>query len=101
MTTAERITGPAAPPTSRWHGFTSSPWLAFGLCCIISLPYLFSLQNFFSNDDWVHIHHSSRISPCQVWRYFSPQVIWFYRPIQAMQFGWLYHLVGVRPFLYN
>jgi hypothetical protein len=100
MSSLERMK-PSSWLAHRSRRVSGSGWLAFGLCCLISLPYLLSLQNFFSNDDWVHIHRSSGIAPRQVWRYFSPQVIWFYRPFQALQFGWLYHLAGVRPFFYN
>lgn len=58
-------------------------------------------RSFFYSDDWVHLEFSRAIPPWQVWRYFSPRVIWFYRPLQTLQFGWLYHLVGLRPFAYN
>jgi len=64
---------------------------------LLSLPYLIAVHNFFFTDDWLHLCYNRSIPPWQVWRYFSPRVIWFYRPFQAMQFGWLYHAAGFQP----
>jgi hypothetical protein len=76
-------------------------WLAVVSSALLSLPYLLTSQSFFSSDDWVHLLYNRVIPPWQVWRYFSPEAVWFYRPLQALQFGWLYHLVGLHPLPYN
>jgi hypothetical protein len=87
------------------HGNSSSErhwgWWALAVSVVLSLPYLLSVQSFFASDDWVHLSYNRAIPPWQVWRYFSPRVVWFYRPLQALQFGWLYHAVGLRPLAYN
>src|SRR5436190_843074 len=84
-------------PTS----WTKSGWLALLISALLSLPYLLSCDSFFSSDDWVHLGYNAAVPPWAVWRYFSPRVIWFYRPLQALQFGWLYHTVGLHPLAYN
>jgi hypothetical protein len=82
---------------SVWYSWRS----ALALSALLCIPYLLVLRNFFYTDDWVHLQYNGLIPPWQVWRYFSPQVIWFYRPIQALQFGWLFHTAGFRPLAYN
>lgn len=76
-------------------------WLALGISLFLSLPYLIAVQDFFASDDWAHLNFNQGIPPWQVWRYFSPRVVWFYRPLQALQFGWLYHTAGLHPLAYN
>jgi len=71
------------------------------MSALLSLPYLVAVRSFFVSDDWVYLTYYGAIPPWQVWRYFSPRVIWFYRPLQALQFGWLYHAVGLQPLAYN
>src|SRR5437016_5367716 len=83
------------PAGQRWL------WLALAISALLSTPYLLVVRDFFFTDDWVHLQYNGMIPPWQVWRYFSPRVIWFYRPLQALQFGWLYHCVGLRPLAYN
>jgi hypothetical protein len=78
-----------------------SLWLAAVVCVTLSLPYLLMVRTFFFTDDWVHLEFNRATPPWQVWRYFSPQVIWFYRPLQSLQFGWLYHAFGLEPLVYN
>jgi hypothetical protein len=78
-------------------------WLCLALLisALLCAPYLLAMRSFFYTDDWVHLLYNGLIPPWQVWRYFSPRVIWFYRPMQALQFGWLYHIVGLHPLAYN
>jgi hypothetical protein len=76
-------------------------WLPLAACTLLSLPYLLAARSFFVSDDWVYLTYYGAIPPWQVWRYFSPHVIWFYRPLQALQFGWLYHTVGLHPLAFN
>ena len=83
----------------RWDKY--APWLALGASTLLSLPYLLVLRGFFYSDDWIYLSFNRAIPPWQVWRYFSPQVIWFYRPLQSLQFGWLYHAAGLHPLAYN
>jgi hypothetical protein len=79
----------------------SALWLPLAISALLSLPYLVAVRSFFVSDDWVYLTYYGAIPPWQVWRYFSPRVIWFYRPLQALQFGWLYHAVGLQPLAYN
>jgi len=84
-------------PTSGQHWW----WLPLAIGALLSLPYLVAAPGFFYTDDWVHLRYNAAIPPWAVWRYFSPRVVWFYRPLQAMQFGWLYHAVGLHPLAFN
>jgi hypothetical protein len=78
-----------------------SLWLPLAMSALLSLQYLVAVRSFFVSDDWVYLSYYGSISPWQVWRFFSPRVIWFYRPFQALQFGWLYHAVGLQPIAFN
>ncbi len=80
---------------------TGSLWWPLALSAFLSLPYLVAVRSFFVSDDWVYLRYYGPIPPWQVWRYFSPRVVWFYRPLQALQFGWLYHAAGLNPVGYN
>jgi hypothetical protein len=93
--------GEASQAMSQQQGNRYSFWFAAGISILLSLPYLLALQNFFASDDWVHLYFNGQIPPWHVWRYFSPEVIWFYRPLQALQFGWLYHAAGLYAPIYN
>ena len=75
--------------------------LPLAISLLLTLPYLIAIHGFFYTDDWVHLCGNASIPPWAIWRYFSPRVIWFYRPFQALQFGWLYHAFGLRPAAYN
>ena len=79
---------------SRARRGSGSLWLPLAMSALLSLPYLVAVRSFFVSDDWVYLTYYGAIPPWQVWRYFSPRVIWFYRPLQALQFGWLYHAAG-------
>ena len=87
--------------TSRARRESGPLWLPLAMSALLSLPYLVAIRSFFVSDDWVYLSYYGSIPPWQIWRYFSPRVIWFYRPLQALQFGWLYHAVGLQPLAYN
>lgn len=70
-------------------------------CLLLTLVYLPGLHSFFSNDDWALVYYYGQVEPARFWEYFSPVVIWFYRPLQAMQFGLFYHLFGLNELPYN
>ena len=73
----------------------AAPWLAAAACLLFSLLYLPALTSFFSNDDWALVYYYGKIDPVHFWEYFSPKVVWFYRPLQALQFGVLYRVFGL------
>jgi len=68
---------------------------------LFTLVYLPGLHSFFSNDDWALVYYYGQVRPERFWEYFSPAVIWFYRPLQAAQFGLLYHLFGLNELPFN
>lgn len=56
---------------------------------------------FFASDDWVLINHVKDIPASEPWRYFSLKAVWFYRPLQTLQYGLTYHAAGLNPIPYN
>jgi dolichyl-phosphate-mannose-protein mannosyltransferase len=68
---------------------------------LVGLCYAPALWSFFSSDDWLMLYHYGQIPPARCWEFFSPQVVWFYRPLQSLQFGILYHLFGLQEVPYN
>jgi hypothetical protein len=68
---------------------------------LLTLVYLPGLHSFFSNDDWALVYYYGQVQPARFWEYFSPVVIWFYRPLQAMQFGLFYHWFGLNEVPFN
>lgn len=65
------------------------------------LLYLPAVRSFFANDDWVLIDFFGRVSPWRPWEYFSPEVLWFYRPTQSLHFGLFFNWFGLNPVPYN
>jgi hypothetical protein len=68
---------------------------------LLTIVYLPGLHSFFSSDDWAFIAQYRSVQPSRVWEYFSPAVLWFYRPLQAAQFGLYYHWFGLDEVPYN
>jgi hypothetical protein len=66
----------------------------------IGILFLFFLyapaaRSFFSSDDWTLLAFYGRQSPGAFDVFFSPKAIWFYRPLQALQFSMLYNMFGL------
>lgn len=59
-----------------------------------------ALDSYFANDDWVILYHNSQVSPWQPWLYFNPKTVWFYRPLQSMQFGLTWQVAGLNHVAY-
>lgn len=79
-----------------------TPALVAAIACILlTLVYLPGLHSFFSNDDWALVYYYGQVQPARFWEYFSPVCIWFYRPLQAAQFGLFYHLFGLNELPFN
>jgi hypothetical protein len=76
-------------------------WIAAAACLLLTLVYVPGLQSFFSNDDWALVYYYGQVQPARFWEYFSPVCIWFYRPLQAAQFGLFYHWFGLNELPYN
>jgi len=74
---------------------------AAAACALLSLPYLSSLGSFFASDDWILLYHQGRKPPLDLAAHFSPHVVWFYRPLQAIHLSVLYHAFGLDPLPYN
>lgn len=87
----------AAPVTAS----RAPAWLAAVACVLLSLVYVPGLRSFFSNDDWALVYYYGQVQPARFWEYFSPVCIWFYRPLQAAQFGLFYHWFGLNELPYN
>lgn len=79
--------------------FSSVSALLFGV--FLTWLYYPGLDSFFANDDWVILYHNSTIPPGEWWRYFSPRTIWFYRPLQSMQFGLTWYVAGLNHGAFN
>ncbi len=75
--------------------------LMLAVCAVGFIPYLLALQGFFSNDDWVLLWHYGRMPLSRAWEFFSPRTIWFYRPLQSLQFGVFHQLFGLNSAPYN
>lgn len=90
------------PDLSAQAGSSRVPSLVAAVACLLlSLVYLPALNSFFSNDDWALVYYYGQVQPARFWEYFSPVVIWFYRPLQAMQFGLFYHWFGLNELPFN
>src|SRR6476659_455923 len=88
--TPEAREGPEDPPPGNEPG--SRPrWVyasvAAAGCLLAALPYLPELWAFFSSYDWIWIAWFGRLPVVRFWEFFSPHVVWFYRPLQAFQFA--------------
>jgi hypothetical protein len=67
----------------------------------IAWLYYPALFTYFAMDDWVVLWHTTKLGPNGFLGYFSPETVWFYRPLQTMQYGLTYRAVGLEPFWYN
>jgi 4-amino-4-deoxy-L-arabinose transferase-like glycosyltransferase len=66
-----------------------------------TLTYAPGLRAFFSREDWALVYHYGQIPLGRFWENFSPSTIWFYRPLQSLQYGVLYQLFGLNELPYN
>jgi len=84
----------------------STPKWAWVLSFTVYCPLLFwlyypGLSIFFASDDWVILNHTRDIPVSEPWLYFSPKTVWFYRPLQTLQYALTYHFFGFNQVPYN
>ncbi len=70
-------------------------------CAAALISYSRGLHCYFIDDDWILINASARVPLSRWWEFFSPHVVWFYRPLQSLQLGLLYQLFGWNELPYN
>jgi hypothetical protein len=76
--------------------------LMFGIACMLSLAiYVPTLDGFFANDDWVLLAANTGKSLSRPWEFFSPRVVWFYRPLASLTLAVWYQAFGLNPVPYN
>lgn len=81
---------------------TISAYLFPVLCAgLVTLAYGGAVHSYFASDDWLMLWHYGRTPISEPWRFFSPEVVWFYRPLQSLQFGLFYSLFGLNALPYN
>lgn len=81
---------------------THSPLLiALLVSLAVTLTYTSGLHAYFSREDWALVYHYGQIPLGRFWENFSPATIWFYRPLQSLQYGVLYQLFGLNELPYN
>lgn len=68
---------------------------------LIALAYGEAIHSYFSSDDWLMLWYYGRMPVTEPWRFFSPQVVWFYRPLQSLQFGLFYSWFGLNAVPYS
>jgi hypothetical protein len=76
-------------------------WTALLGVLLFTLPGLLSLQDFFYADDWPLLAHYGTLPLSRLGQCFSPAVVWFYRPLQALHLCLFYHAFGLEPLPYN
>lgn len=59
------------------------------------------VDGYFASDDWLLLYYYGRVPVWDLSRHFSTDVIWFFRPFQALQFSALFHLFRFDPVPYN
>lgn len=83
-----------------WRG-----WVPLLVVILVSLAatltYAPGLHSYFSREDWSLVYHYGRVPLAHWWEHFSPATIWFYRPLQSLQYGVLYQLFGLNELPYN
>src|SRR5436309_16122928 len=88
---------PSPRSSRRW----CPPVLAALACALFTLAYLPAIGGFFANDDWVLLYFYRTVPLSRPWEFFNPHTVWFYRPLQSVQFGLFYHLFGLNAVPYN
>lgn len=74
-------------------------WPVLGLAFCLSFPYYFSLETFFSHDDFAIIWFHKDCPLWQPWLFFSPKVLTAdYRPLQSYIFGFFWQVFGATVF---
>ena len=76
-------------------------WPVVGLAAFLSLPYYFSIETFFSHDDFAILHFHKNWPVWEPWLFLRTDVLTFYRPLQSYLLGFLYQLFGMNAFPYN
>ena len=82
----------AAPAHSGWA------WLVPALAVLLSFPYYFSLNTFFSHDDFLILHFYKDWPVWKPWLYFQTDILSFYRPLQSYGIQWLLQTFGMTAF---
>lgn len=83
------------------HSKSSIRALAAGCLLLALFAYGGAVDSYFASDDWLMLWHYGRMPVEQPWRFFSPEVVWFYRPLQSFQFGLFHRLFGLHELPYN
>jgi hypothetical protein len=83
--------------SSRWL----YPVVTGAICLLLVGLSLTALHSFFANDDWLLLNHYGKLPLSTPWAFFSPRVVFFYRPLQAIQYGLFYHWFGFDEVPYN
>jgi len=73
-------------------------WPVLGLAVVGSFPYYFSLETFFSHDDFAILWFHKDWPLWKPWVFLRPEVLTFYRPLQSYIFALLFHLFDTVPF---
>jgi len=76
-------------------------WPLLALASFLSLPYYFSLETFFSHDDFTILYFHKDWPVWKPWVYFQTNVLTFYRPFQSYAIALLFHLFGLTPFPFS
>ncbi len=66
-----------------------------GLALVLSFPYYFALETFFSHDDFVILWFHKDLSIWQPWQFLDVEVLTFYRPTQSYVMAVLFHFFGL------
>ncbi len=83
------------------HSKNSIRALTAGCLLLALVAYGGAVDSYFASDDWLMLWHYGRIPVSRPWQFFSPEVVWFYRPLQSFQFGLFHHLFGLGEWPYN
>ena len=76
-------------------------WPVLGLGAFLSLPYYFSLDTFFSHDDFAILYFHKDWPVWKPWLFLQTDVLTFYRPFQSYAMALLFHFYGMNPFPYS
>jgi hypothetical protein len=76
-------------------------WPVLGLATFLSFPYFFSLETFFSHDDFALLWFHKSWPLTRPWVFFQTDVLTFYRPVQNYLLAVLFHFFGMNPFPYG
>lgn len=92
---------------SAWNGAQATGeslggwfWPVLGLSLSLSFPYYFSLETFFSHDDFAILWFHKDWPVWEPWVFLRPQVLTFYRPLQSYVMAVLYYFFDMTPFPY-